>query len=575
MHIKQKKNLLTLLALLSFLSVFWVMSANNTFSFDDTTLLKNASMSSFGELFHFFPQSIYLDRPMRDVLLKVMYELFGTDYVFYHIALVLTHLFNVFLVYKVFLTVIGTKYGEESDTAFIGAIVTAGFFGIWPQSHMAVQWISGNNDLMGVTFALLSMSFFLKYRVDERHKRLSFFLLLVFYYLALRTKEMFYLLPFLFLFYEIYQMTLNKKRARLSLGTSISVCVMAAFLGAMVYLKLQDTTFTYDSSNPYYQTFNPLTLCWNLLRYCEMCFDVSNPGFMYHSSVAGKIGAVVMLLGLATALFVAISKKEFGPLLCYFSIGVVIAPVLPIVNQCHALYLYFPSIFVGAVIACGVISLKRNQMRASVIILIGCIIPAYVGGYTSLKASWLSTAMMENKAWRDIKEIERPILNSTIYVRLPDIDTYTPFYYGPGSVCNLIYQDMSLTTILLDGDEAVEFTVPYVLWEYGEDGHVREIAHDYGANLQIASVYPAEIQVSAADIESNTELQFGITPNMMLSDLKIRIDGEELIVFRGEDFISTLIPASSLADKDSITVEITNATGSERDQWCVNIIQPN
>ncbi len=559
----KKRLLLAAVILLSLASVFWVMSSENFFAYDDMTLLAEDSLSRYDELFTFYPQQAYLDRPVRNLLLKLMYDLFGTDYTLYHVALALTHLLNVGLVYMAFSRVFAAKFGRDSDRSHMGGIVTAAVFGIWPRAHMAVQWISGNNDLMGTTFALLALLFFLKYRQDERFLWQNAALTLVFYYLAIRTKEMFYLLPLIFVLYECYEIIRQKRKMRISWGAVASLAVMAIFLAGIIAARFRNTAL-FDQNSPYQQSFHPWDLIWNLCRYCIMCFDLGNSGFYYQPSVSGTIGLALILIGLAAAIVLAIGKKEFGPLFGYVAIGFSIAMVLPQVNQVHILYLYYPMVFVAFVIACAVVALKPRAMYAAAATVMAlCLLACRSDGVKAAREQWLSTCRMEQTAWNDMQQLEKPAPGSRVYVRLDDPDAYHPFYYGPGSVCRLLYQDATLQCVLLDRAEAMEYVTPYVVWEYGSDGRVRETERNMSETIEIVSVYPEGLPVSQSDIDRDTDLQLGVVPNLVMDTLKIYIDGKAYPVFYAEDFISTVIPAKDLAGKTSIGIELMDEYGTK------------
>ena len=66
------------------IAVFWMLSIHNAFVFDDSSIFGQVSLSTYDELFSFYPSSVYLDRPVRNILLKLMYDLFGLDYTLHH-----------------------------------------------------------------------------------------------------------------------------------------------------------------------------------------------------------------------------------------------------------------------------------------------------------------------------------------------------------------------------------------------------------------------------------------------------------------------------------------------------------
>ncbi len=560
MNVNKRRLLLIAVFLTSLCSVFWMMSVNNTFIFDDSTLLRNAHLTSYEDLFNFYPSSVYLDRPVRDVLIKFMYDLFQRDYTLYHVFLVLVHLFNVGIAFLAAKRVFSCKYGTGSDQSFIGAAIAAVIFGAWPNSLMAVQWVSGNNDLMGTTFALLSILFFARYTQEKEYRGQNFCLQLLFFYLAIRTKEMFYPLPLILILLEIYQQVCQKVRIKISKGSIVNLLVMSFFAIGMVYLKLQDRTMTIDSSAPYYQSFNPIDMLKNLMRYCMRCFDLSTGSFSYEYSISGYVGLIVILIGLVTAIITAWFKREIGPLLCYISIGLSIGMVLPMINQVHRLYLYYPMFFVGMVAACAVLAISKYREKIFIGICAGCILANLAAGPRAFKDYWKSIGSMEKSVYDQIEMLDKPVHESNIYVRLADSTTYTPFYYGPGSVINLIFEDMTLKTTLLDLQEEVEYIPPYVVLKY-ENEIVTELERNTHRELHIQDVYAA--------FQEDGSLLLGITPNKIKSTLQILIDDIETPTTIGSEFISSLSPAESLVGKDKIQIVLRDEYNTRSEPWTI------
>ena len=547
MTIYKKKIYIIMLLGFSLLSVFWIISEKNSFCFDDTTWLLKVSTTSYQDLFSFIPHSAYLDRPIGVIFLKLLYDLFGLDYGYHHAVLIGLHIINTVLVFLVTQLLFEFKF-RNNDKTFLGAVVTAGFFGIWPRTQMAVQWDAAIFDLLGVFLALLSCWFYLQYQKKNRYKGQNLVLTLFFYYLAIRTKEMFLVLPLLFMMFEIWRMLIEGRR-RFSKAVLVGLFMMIFFLGVIFYCKMQGS-ITNDSQNPYYQSFNPVILFENLLRYCSLCFDMSNIGWNYAFSVSGLIGTAGILIGLVAAVFWAIRYHKFELLLCYIAIGISIVIVLPMVNQVHVLYLYFPSIFVGLLLA--VILSGANvkiESVAVILLMIFCLFTNKAKGIVGTREYWLSIAELEDNVWNDIQEIKKPIADTTIYVINCDDLGYTPFFYGDGGVCKLLYHDETLSTILLSSDEEVEYKSPYVVWEY-KNGHIEEVLRNESRTLEVQKVY-----VSYND---NEEMIVGVELDKYTPAMTIMIDGQKCNTVVGEGFISATIPKQYLINKEEITLTVVD-----------------
>lgn len=107
---------LILLFIFSFLSVFWVLSVDNSFNYDDTTWMLTVSNSSYAELFHFFPHSVYLDRPVGVIFLKFLYDAFGLDYCRHHVVLVIIHLLNVLMCFLDTREIFKCQYNDDAKS---------------------------------------------------------------------------------------------------------------------------------------------------------------------------------------------------------------------------------------------------------------------------------------------------------------------------------------------------------------------------------------------------------------------------------------------------------------------------
>ena len=283
---------------------------------------------------------------------------------------------------------------------------------------------------------------------------------------------MFLILPLLFIIYEIWEMALDQKIKRFTLSILVNLAVFLLYFGKILYCKIQGS-ITNDVDNPYYQSFNPVKLAQNLLKYCMMCFDLENAGWNYTFSISGLVAALLLCAGVVISFWKAAVHKQVELLLCYIAAGISIVIVLPMVNQIHALYLYFPSAFMGLLMACVINGLRLPDF---VPVIMMCLFLAsnMSGSAEGTRSNWIENAKVEKAAWNDLENIKPPISGSTIYIRNMDDISYTPFFYGEGDVCKLIYQDTSLRVELLEKDESIEFSKPYVLCSY-QDKRLTEI----------------------------------------------------------------------------------------------------
>lgn len=553
---------LILLFVFSFFSVFWVLSIDNSFSFDDIGWMQRVSTVSYKDLFSFFPLHAYLDRPIGTIFLKFLYSAFELDYCRHHVVLVIIHLLNVLLTFLCIYEVFRCKY-KDNDICFRGGIIAAGFFGIWSRTHMAVQWDAAIFDLLGTFWCLLAMLFYFFYRKNAGFKGQNVGFCLFFFYLSIRTKEMFLVFPILLVLYEVWEMLLEKKVKCLSIVTVISLFITIIFLGRLVYLKLfGGTGITNDISNPYYQSFNPIKMMHTLLKYAILCFDLEKGGWVYSRSISGVIGLIVLLAGLGVAFFKAVHNK-FELLFSYLAIVVSIVIVLPMVNQVHVLYLYFPAIFVGLLVATVVSQVKKAD---GIVLILLCLFlaTACADGNINTKNYWIENAKYEIKAWRDIENIEAPTKGATIYIKNVDEKDYSPFFYGEGAICKLLYHDESLNVEMLAADnwDQTEYMKPYVLWVYDE-GRVREIERNNDRVLLISEVYKYP--------QEDGSLILSVVPNRISDFMELYVDGIKMELVIGETFTSASIPAELIKGKEYIVLKVKDEFDTLSDEYILQI----
>jgi len=556
---ERKKRNLSILFVFSLLSVFWVLSAQNSFCFDDISLLLKVSTSSYEDIFNFWPHAAYADRPVGVIFVKFLYDVFGLDYGCFHATLVILHLCNTLLVFVIVESIFQRKY-EGQESCFFGGILSAAFFGMWAKTHMAVQWVAAIYDLLGTFWSLLSILFYLRYRriKDNQVQNLAF--TVFFYYLAIRTKEMFLILPILFMIYEIWEMVLEQKIKRFTLSIFVNLAVFILFFGKILYCKVQGS-MTNDVDNPYYQSFNPVRLVQNLLKYCMLCFDLENAGWNYIFSISGLVAALLLCTGVLIAFWRAAVHKQIELLFCYIAAGISIVVVLPMVNQVHALYLYFPSVFIGLLLACVINGL---QLPDCVPVIMMCLFMAsnLSGSAQGTKSSWIENAKVEKAAWNDIENIKPPISGSTMYIRNMDGISYTPFFYGEGDICKLLYQDTSLKVDVLEEDDNPEFSKPYVLCNY-QDGRLIEIERNENKELHIIEVHQY--------LQEDGSLILGIVPDKIYEGMTVYADGGEQTTIAGDGFLSVQIPKELLQGKEIIQLIVKDQYGTESENYFCQI----
>lgn len=136
-------------------------------------------------------------------------KMHGNDFSGFYRTNQYLHVLAVLLLFFVLL-----KLGFPLYFAFLSSLLAA----VHPVLTPAVAWIAGRNDTLLTIFALASFYFLLRFQQKEENRWLSIIFQLLFFLLAMFTKESAIVLPFLFIIYFLlFNKDLLKKRETLIL----------------------------------------------------------------------------------------------------------------------------------------------------------------------------------------------------------------------------------------------------------------------------------------------------------------------------------------------------------------------
>lgn len=176
-------------------------------------------------------------------LYAVIHAVFGSSPAAFHAVSVLLHAMNAILVYLIVLRLFGYR---------IAALMAALLFALHPIHVDAVAWASGLKDVLSGTFALLSILAYWRYLESRRRSTLMVSLLM--YVLALLSKPIAALLPYLLLIVDYQQ---RRKDGSQELPEKAPFFAAAVLLGLVTWqtrgghameLMTQETSF-YSQTN--------------------------------------------------------------------------------------------------------------------------------------------------------------------------------------------------------------------------------------------------------------------------------------------------------------------------------------
>jgi tetratricopeptide (TPR) repeat protein len=189
-----------LIFVLGFLLYSQTLFFDFTYFDDKDLILENypiiGSFKNIGLIFGddvFFHQNSFFYRPLLNLFFMSEASIFGTSPFIFHLTHILIHILAAVLIFRLFL-----KWQSSRALAFFLALL----FLVHPVLTQAVSWIPGRNDSLLTVFVLAAFLSFLNF--SERPRWLAAVSYLIFFFLALLTKETAISLPFLVILYFLF-----------------------------------------------------------------------------------------------------------------------------------------------------------------------------------------------------------------------------------------------------------------------------------------------------------------------------------------------------------------------------------
>jgi hypothetical protein len=464
----------------------WVLGKENGFLFDDFSHLAAVKQQTVDSIVHILPRMRYNDRPLGALTMKVMFQYFGLRFQAYHAILLFIHLFNAALLYRLVIKLLRPLDPQAESGVFI-PFLTAVIFGVWPRSTFCVQWLAGIFDLLGATFGLWVFHLYLDYKHSDKYRVFNALLLLLVYFAGLRVKEMLLVLPAMLLVYDFFHATWSEGLNGQAVGKYRPTALLLALFVIMFayygyYLHLQAGENIINAANsPYYYTFNLKVLGTNLLRYFNLYFDYSNFAYGFVGFSAYGILGMAAVAAMLAAGIIQVVRRQPAVWLPFLGMLVIsLLPVLPMKNMQHMLYWYIPSIFLSLLLAMGWNDLLGRWVRSRVALLglnlVAAGLAVWLGWaqpVSQFRQGWENLTLRNQTSIADLRKLGGVEKGTTFYI-LGATDSENVFFYGPGAVNRLVFNDSSLVTIL--NPEKIDKKPPYVVLRYNlQDGHLTRI----------------------------------------------------------------------------------------------------
>ncbi len=364
------KTLLLILGICSFLVFF--NAINHPFVHDDIVfIVQNPQISHLEHWEDIFlhPNIAASDginayyRPILEVFYRLEYQLFGFDASGFHLANVLIHMANGFLIFLLL------SYLRLSKWFAFGVSL---LFLIHPVQTEAVACVAGVSNLLSTLFVLLTLYAY----VQEKY-----FLLVVSFILALLTKEQVIVIPLLFVLLDWY----HHRRNRYGLWFCF-VLMILGFLALRANITgshmLQDIL-----QSPGELRLRILAIPRTLLMYLRLLVFPCDLHYYRNTDILAPNGLGFIILGSLSVVLVWLVKKFqessreiiFG--MAWFIICLLpVLNVLPLINEYSFIltadhFLYLP--IVGIVIAGGAIA--RQIIPFQKLIVVGGLVCLILG----------------------------------------------------------------------------------------------------------------------------------------------------------------------------------------------------
>lgn len=379
-------------------------SLSNEFVFDDEsvvvgdeslTKLSNIPKYFTGEQgFHKVIGRYY--RPVVSASYNIDYALWGLKPFGFHLTNVLIHLINVLLFYKLLLMMFSASKSKFKDYAILtGALL----FALHPVHTEAVAWVSGRTDSLSCTFFFASFIYYFRYSTNKSTKNLA--LTLLFYFIALLSKEMAITLPVVIILYDLVVNRLSFSEAfkqRLKIYSALIILSVLYFVLRWAVLKdvPQRESYFYfhgkDLATAFYTMIQTIPFYFKLAVFpYGMLYHYS--GYLPYVSSPAEVTVIFAAVFLLVMGFIPVYLYKKMPVVSYsiMFFFITLLPVLNIVPTMNFMadrFLYIPSVFLS-IAAIAVLLKYYTPERSGLVLTFSAILIVTFGFMTvSRNADW-------------------------------------------------------------------------------------------------------------------------------------------------------------------------------------------
>jgi hypothetical protein len=378
---------IALIAVCGFYIFHWVFYPEVTFFNDDWHWLRRAVFTDWStmlSIWTFLPAALFADRPVEEAGIRLLYQIFHLDHTGYAVVMLTIHIANAVLLYFVAARLLSSR--------FYG-MIAAVLFVIDRSAADAAWWTSLLADSASLFFCLCAFLTFL------RRRAYSGALTVLFYYLAVKSKEA--ALPFPWLLFG-YSFLAHVTSAKLS---DIAEALKAALRSVWPVLAAFAVLFGFSM---YYFAFVRMTGMEGYGPYVPQ-FDlptaIDGAAFYLRYIALNFVSANQALIGFFILIVIAILTFNRVAILGSAGFFVAMAPVLFLPNQRMPYYAYAASAYIAlmlvALVQRGDSWLAKNlgvvaDVFAKAAVLVIVIWFTYLVHGRVWERDWLLAIMREN-----------------------------------------------------------------------------------------------------------------------------------------------------------------------------------
>lgn len=397
-----RKDFWVLLFLSVLIFVVWHKALYNFFAQDDFILINHFSQNGFLQNIKnvFGPPTVTHWRPIHNLYFLVSGNIFGKNYIGYHIITFLFHIAASFLIYKVILRLVKN----------FQAALTSGFiYGIHPAHFVSLFWISGGATIIGFFFLIAS---FYSHLINKKS------LGLVLYILALLASEAMLVGLAIIFVWEI--LTRRKNWDRISL---MNIGIISAVFAVLRFIILTPQ-ITFDVYKMEFSAKIISAIKYYLLRVA---------GF---AEASGDRVVSLILLGwliLLTLFLIKTFNKKRDVYILVLSMAIIVGGLFPFVLIGQHLSPHYMNVSIfGFSILTGLALKQLKPVTSFVILVIFLVIAVYNINLTK-NNNWIVKRSNLAKTYLKRIESDKPAYGSTLVFNNNEFSTSEEAYVSLGT----------------------------------------------------------------------------------------------------------------------------------------------